>query len=226
MLRNLNYGDIQVRVRKNGAADDIRTLTVSSGYPKSVSGSGFGSVPSGEALAFNYDEEVYSFGSVLQGDTFSFEVTNINNFAPPTDGFYFTQGGIFGISAYLNAGLTNAINEYDISLVIPRIKQTDFIKDIMIRYGVVSQYDIKTKTLTLNKFEDIDNNRVNAPDWTNKIDLSKQINVDFTKILSGYAKRSLFEYVNDSNNDSQIAAFNTVLPYNLGTGVINIDNDF
>jgi hypothetical protein len=221
-----NYGDIQVRVRKNGAADDIRTLTVSSGYPKSVSGSGFGSVPSGEAKAFNYDEEVYSFGSVLQGDTFSFEVTNINNTAPPTDGFYFTQGSIFGISAYLNAGLTNAINEYDISLVIPRIKQTDFIKDIMIRYGVVSQYDIKTKTLTLNKFEDIDNNRVNAPDWTSKIDLSKQINVDFTKILSGYAKSSLFEYVNDSSNDSQIAAFNTVLPYNLGTGVINIDNDF
>jgi hypothetical protein len=96
----------------------------------------------------------------------------------------------------------------------------------MIRYGVVSQYDIKTKTLTLNKFEDIDNNRVNAPDWTSKIDLSKQINVDFTKILSGYAKSSLFEYVNDSSNDSQIAAFNTVLPYNLGTGVINIDNDF
>lgn len=221
-----NYGDIQLRVRKNGGSDQIGVLTVASGYPKSILGGGFGNIPSGEALAFKYNEESFSFANVNQGDTFSFEVTNINNTAPAFEGFFYNQKGILGIEPYLNADLTNAITEYDLSLILPKVKQTDFIKDVMVRYGIVSYYDIKSKTLTLNKFEDIDNNRINSPDWTNKIDLGKDIKVDFTKILSNYGKISLLEYINDSKADSQIGAFNTVLPYNLGSGTINIDNDF
>ena len=114
----------------------------------------------------------------------------------------------------------------DAEKVIPKIKQTDFIKDIMIRYGVVSFYDVKSKTLTLNKFEDVDKNRSSAPDWTDKIDLSKGVDVDFTKLLSKYAKRSLFEYQDDTEADSMASIQKAIFGYNEGTGILNIENDF
>ena len=112
------------------------------------------------------------------------------------------------------------------SEVIPKIKQTDFIKDIMISNGVVSQYDVVTRTLTLDKFEGIDDNRVNAPDWSRMIDLSKDVSVNYTKILSNYGKKSIIAYADDTDNDIQLKVFKETVGEGLGDGIIFVDNDF
>ena len=106
----------------------------------------------------------------------------------------------------------DSFNKIQAKNLLPTIKQSDYIKDVLVRHGVVSQYDIKTKTLTLDKFEDIENNIPNAPDWTSKIDLSKDITVDYTKILSNYGQKSLFAYIDDSKDDNRLSLLKEILP--------------
>ena len=63
--------------------------------------------------------------------------------------------------------------EFDITTVIPQINQAAFVKDVMFRHGVISQFDSKKRELTLNRFQDIQNNKPKAIDYSNKIDLTK-----------------------------------------------------
>ena len=209
-----NYGDLQLRVRYNTTTIYENILSVS----RSILTNGF--------LAIEHDLVEITQNNISEGDTLTFEVTNINSSTPPGDGFWFIGSGVNGNNAFLNFDLTNAITKYDIHTVLPKIKQSDFIKDILFRYGVVTQYDVKTRTLTLDKFEGIDNNRVNAPDWSPKIDLSKDVLTNYTKIIGNYAQNSGLTYKDDSDNDTDISIFKNLIPNGLGSGIIEIDNDF
>ena len=159
------------------------------------------------------------FSNVVSGDTFQFTF----GFVGPISLVLFGNGGQYSEVNIKEEGVNTQVQG---SELIPKVKQTDFIKDIMLRYGVVSQYDIKTRTLTLDKFENIANKIPNAPDWSKKIDLSKEINVDYSKVLKGYAKKSIFAYADDTDKDNDLAAYKTVNSDGLGNGIINIENDF
>ena len=159
------------------------------------------------------------FSNVVSGDTFEFTF----GFVGPISLVLFGNGGQYSEVNIKEEGVNTEVQG---SELIPKVKQTDFIKDIMLRYGVVSQYDIKTRTLTLNKFENIANKIPNAPDWSKKIDLSKEINVDYSKILKGYAKKSIFAYADDTDKDTDLALFKAINTDGLGNGIINIQNDF
>jgi len=214
-------GSIEVRAALNGGTPVVRSLT--GAFSRTITPpSGFAGI-GGSAIVRQYNEVTWTFNNISKDDEIYFDMKNVGG---TQNRVRRTLRSIDGNLAFLNVDLVNAVNKYNVLDVLPRVKQTDFIKDILVRNAVISYFDVKTRTLTLNKFEDIDNNRVNSPDWTSKIDLSKVIDVDFTKILNGYAKRSLFVYENDAKQDSQIGAFNRLLPYNLGTGVLNIDNEY
>ena len=193
---------IKIRWRKNGVLQTAQNMNFESGSYERVFGY--------QLIETN----------VNSNDSYEFEFAYV--------------GPVAGVQVLVlgnqNSGLT--ITEkfvapsVDATKILPKIKQTDFIKDILIRYGVISFYDVKTKTLTLNKFEDIDNNRVFAPDWTNKIDLSKAVDVDFTKMLSNYGKRSIFDFEDDTEADSMGSTYKSLFGRNAGTGIIDINNDF
>ncbi len=173
-------------------------------------------------VGFTYDR-LNTFTGVQVGDTFSFrlERTNGGSVSSPVWTNLTEYTGQGKVSEFIIT-TEDSFNKVQAKNLLPTIKQSDYIKDVLVRNGVVSQYDIKTKTLTLNKFEDIDNNRVNSPNWTNKIDLSKEIDVDFTKILSNYGQKSLFTYIDDSKDDNRLSLLKEILPYNLGTGALDI----
>ena len=78
-----------------------------------------------------------------------------------------------------------------------------FVKDVLSQFGVVTQYDAKTKTLTCNKL-DLNRRieRFTAPDWSDKIDLSKTPNVNLTKLIENYGKRSFFRYSENDESDT------------------------
>ena len=173
-------------------------------------------------VGFTYDK-VHTFTGVQVDDTFSFrlERTNTGSTSAPVWTNLSEYTGQGKVSEFIIT-TEDSLSKIQAKNLLPTVKQSDYIKDVLVRHGVVSQYDIKTKTLTLNKFEDIDNNRVNAPNWTSKIDLSKQIDVDFTKILSNYGQKSLFTYIDDSKDDNRLSLLKEILPYNLGTGALNI----
>jgi len=165
-----------------------------------------------------FNLESFNFSNVVVGDTFVFSIKNTLNTAPPLldEGYWYTLQN----TAYFQYNFPGR----SINTLIPSINQADFIKDVMFRHGVISQFETKTRTLTLNKLQDIENNKGVAVDYSNKIDLSKAPSYDFTKILNGFKKTSKVTYAQD-DNDLQMRAFNAQYKTNLGDAVISIDND-
>ena len=92
--------------------------------------------------------------------------------------------------ASLDYSVVGANTPYNITNAIPQINQASFIKDVMFRHGVISQFDSKKRELTLNRFQDIQNNKPKAIDYSNKIDLTKSPVFDFTKVLNKFKKTS------------------------------------
>ena len=220
---NVDYGDLQVKCEYtiNGIAqtDIIRTLVI-------VGDSG------GNDLVYRnirFQQENYQFLNVIAGDTFKFTIRNINSVTPPSvnGGDWFTENvyTLFPeVKALFNYQLTGANTPYEITNTLPEINQGDFIKDVMFRHGAVSQFNSKTRTLTINKFQNLEENKPNAVDLSSKIDLSKAPVFDFTKVLNKFKKTSRIVYSQD-DSDLLMSLFRAVFKRNLGDAVIPIDND-
>ena len=170
-----------------------------------------------------FGEESEIFNNVKIGDTFKFSI--INNGGTPL-GLWQTKDFFYGNNqrAYLKYELTGANTPYNITNAIPKINQASFVKDVMFRNGVISQFDSKKRELTLNKFQNIQDNKPKAVDYTNKIDLSKPPVFNFTKVLNKFKKTSKIIYKQD-DNDTLMSLFKSVYKRNLGDAVITIDND-
>ena len=136
---------------------------------------------------------------------------------------YHIRGGRYSYFKIIEQGREGFVRT---SELIPHIKQTDFIKEVLFRYGAITSFDQRGRVLTINKFENLEHNKVNSPDWSSKIDMSKDVKVDFTKVLSGYAKKSIVEYKDDSDKDILLSVLRDKAGLNLGDGVIDVDNDF
>lgn len=118
----------------------------------------------------------------------------------------------------------NASSEFN--LLIPNIKQSEFVKDVLVQFGAITQYDVKTKTLTCNKFSIIDDNRHKAPDLSKKVDVKKAPQIELTKLLSKYGKKSFFKYSEYEESDIYNTLYNNKTNYQLGTGALQINNGF
>ena len=101
-----------------------------------------------------------------------------------------------------------------------------FVKDVLTQFGAITQYDAKTKTLTCNKFSIIDDNRIFAPDWSKKIDLTKPPKVDFTKVVSKYLKGLSLNTMRSDDSDVLNKIYSSITNYTLGDGALVINNDF
>jgi hypothetical protein len=75
------------------------------------------------------------------------------------------------------------------------IKQSDFFKDTCIRYGVIPIVDEDNKKVTLFEFSEIKSNIQNALDWSNKLDETKDYNLEFK--IDSYAQRNLLNHKED-----------------------------
>ena len=107
---------------------------------------------------------------------------------------------------------------------LPDMSQEAFLQTIFNQFGVVFTSDNISKTIYLNKFEAVKDNIPNAIDWTNKLDVSRNIEIDYTEIVSDYSKSNIIGY--KENVDSKIDDFSSVVPTFGGNGSFDIDNDF
>lgn len=211
------YGDLEVKCEYsiNGVPQaDIEVILTeeSSG----VGGTG--------NVFVEFSTEVFNFTNVKEDDYFIFSIRNVNQTTPPFDGFWNTIKKLTYVEAYLKYDITGANTPYPINNAMPKIKQSDFIKDILFRFGCISQYDPKKRVLSIDKFQDVDRNKNIAEDLTDKIDVSKDIEVNFTKVVENYFKTSFIRYKEDEN-DVQLRWFKAIAKSGLGDGVITIDND-
>jgi len=181
-----------------------------------------------ETEMIKYNVETFSFNSVKIGDTFEFLIRTINSAASPSfkytifDGFNFEyKGWVEGSFSYSLDGL---ITPYNIVDAMPEINQATFIKDVMFRHGAVSQFNSKTRTLTINKFQDLEQKKHLSVDYSDKIDLSKPPVFDFTKVLKSFKRTSKIIYAED-DADNELSIFNKKLGIGLGNASKEIDND-
>lgn len=108
---------------------------------------------------------------------------------------------------------------------LPNISQVDFLKYIFFSFGVVPQPNNETKTLTLDLFRSLKDNLDNAVDWSDKLDLSKKSNTDFTQLLNNYGSISAIKYKEDAN-DSNLIEYKNETAQTFGDGQFDIDNEF
>ena len=133
----------------------------------------------------------------------------------PSRGDY--EGGTEGAEYKLGNGI-------DLASTLPEMTQKDFVSYVFNLFGVVPEYDIFSNTLILNKYENIRFNKVNAENWTDKIDYIKTPKMNFRSI-KGYAKKTYFNY-SQNDNIASLKAYNVNNGKPYGSGFINIDNDF
>ena len=176
---------------------------------------------------FSAFDNVSLLGAFVLGDTITVEYkTDIQDNIPSRpyyaanleDYVNFIPSFSFELHEYIRPATGND--------VLPDFSQANFVKDVLTQFGAITQYDVKTKTLTCNKFSIIDNNRIFAPDWSKKIDLSTPPKVDFTKVVSKYGKRSFFKYEENDEGDILSTLYNKITNYGLGEGALFISNDF
>ena len=110
--------------------------------------------------------------------------------------------------------------------LIPELTQSKFVKDVLVQFGAVTQFDSKNKTLTCNKLSIVDDRKIYAPDWTKKVDLSTHPSVDLVKLVSSYSKESYFRYEENDDADYFAKYYKSITNYNFGTGALKIDNSF
>ena len=122
---------------------------------------------------------------------------------------------------------------FNIVDTLPDMNQIDFVKDIINMYGIAISTDPQTKTVKFDLYKNIVNKKTIAKDWTNKIDLSKPINIDYKTLSAKYGKVNYYTYTTDED-ESTVDKYKTPLTdYNvlnpiekLGNGSFEVDNEF
>jgi len=77
------------------------------------------------------------------------------------------------------------------------LKQEDLIKDIINMYSLVIQTDDLKKEFSINSLNDLQDNIINANDWSGKIDLSKTPGVKFR--FGSYGQENFMRYKEDDD---------------------------
>lgn len=103
--------------------------------------------------------------------------------------------------------------------IVPKWTQAEYVSNIMRMFNVITSYDNKTATLTLNLFDRLA--------FKTPIDVSDSIDnpvIDYKEFISAYGKRSLFSY-NDVDFED-LRKYNVMNSFKYSEGVVNVDNDF
>lgn len=109
--------------------------------------------------------------------------------------------------------------------IMPDIKQSDLIKYLVFIFGAVPQANVLSKTVTFSLFNSVKNNLANALDWSNKIDLSFEPEMNFTELLNKYGSTSILRYKEDAN-DNELIAYENETGQRFGQGQFDIQNEF
>ena len=107
----------------------------------------------------------------------------------------------------------------EISNYIEEISCSDVLQFATSYYCSVMSVNPISRTVTINKFNDVINNISQATDWTDKIERSKEITRKFNDFNSDYAQRTMFIHAED-DNDLFLEKNKTILE-----GKLMLDND-
>ena len=114
----------------------------------------------------------------------------------------------------------------DVASVIAEMNQEVLLKNVMFQLGVLAQFNEKTNTVNFSRLNNLKDEKINAPNWTSKIDVSVEPVIDYVKLTSGYGVKTLVKYARDES-DLSAEAYRLASPdLPFGDGIIDIDNEF
>lgn len=92
---------------------------------------------------------------------------------------------------------------------VPNIKQKDIIKTVLQMYGGIIDFDDRKRTVNMVQFSEIVAKKNAAPNWSDKVDISKPVRIEFS--IGDYAQQNYLRYKEDPETTEE-----------LGDGTINI----
>lgn len=101
--------------------------------------------------------------------------------------------------------------------ILPKIKCSDFLRDVFIRFGLLIDVNEDTKVVTVSKLDKLTENIPNAVNWTNKLDESNLPDQSFK--FDNYAQNNLFKH----KEDNSILKINPDSDYNLTISNANLE---
>lgn len=101
--------------------------------------------------------------------------------------------------------------------MLPKIKASDFLKDISIRFGLILSINEDTKTVTVSKIDKLTDNIPNSLNWSNKLDESDLPELSFK--FDNYAQNNLFQH----KVDNSVLKLNPDADYNLTIDNANLE---
>lgn len=110
-----------------------------------------------------------------------------------TSGTFEVDRGSFEVEVIDNEALSGI---WQVAPNLPKIKQKDFVKNLMHIYGLFPQIDNWTNTIKITPFNKV-KIIANALDFTNKIDESQQAITSFT--FTDFAQENTFNYAEDES---------------------------
>ncbi len=168
--------------------------------------------PFNDKLAFTFSDVF-----VLTGDVITVEIVNSFGTVGTVD-----EGSSIVIQPSKRISQESTIQ---MGTIQPNMLQSDFLSYIGFAFNAIPQANNNSKTVNWGLFKDLNKNKIDFDDWTNKIDLSKKLEFDFSELLNKYSSNSIINYSED-NNDDELSAYENETGQRFGQGSILIDNDF
>lgn len=103
--------------------------------------------------------------------------------------------------------------------IVPKWTQAKYVSNFMQLFNVVSTYNEKTATLTLNIFE-----KLKHKEATDLSPYISDVQVDYREFVSTYGKKTLFSYNEIDFED--LRKYNVRNFFDYGVGSVDVDNDF
>ncbi|MEM9076313.1 MAG: hypothetical protein AAGC43_04700 [Bacteroidota bacterium] len=125
---------------------------------------------------------------ISSGDIIQFEGSGERTASTwPPDGFSFSYDATVAVNiSTITGGVYIPMNDY----VVTDLKQIDFVKDILQRFGLIMTRDaIDPQNYIFTRIQDVLNDRENAQDWSSKL-----INIGKEKYRSNYAQENTMAY--------------------------------
>ena len=207
---------ITLQIRKNGVVENsIELITAdneSGTYSDSVSGDYIISLTTDMAV-----NDYIDFAVVLEY-TDAVSSTTIIQLLFQVGSFAFALQSVSG-ELLPGGNVTLANNLLDID-------QSQFVKDIMLRHGLLAIPDQYARTVEFLPFSNVLNNAPNAQNLSDYVNILTAESIDFSKVVRDYAKQSRFYYADPNADDAEVINYNNVESLPFGAGELVVDNDF
>ena len=101
---------------------------------------------------------------------------------------------------------------------------SDLLLTLCYQFALFFQVNVFSKTVSIFQFEEVNRNKINAKDWSDKLDYSNLEFLNFTQLIQKYGQKSNFLYT--ESQDSALTEYKDLYSEGFGYGRLGIGNAF